>query len=216
NMTVNKTAEKQGKNKPIDEYGYPIHSQKKEIYRPTDSGNDKDKPPKPTKYLPLGTHTCQGCGGECFNSRTGETKFTNNQETCSNCQKREFPDMDKDIDEVSDKDLSEEVILYPPQLEITNQGENKEFDLEKEVEKKEILYLRETVKELEKQLEISKQKPTNQQHPKEVKRQQKQISFLLKLHQNMQKKAEQNFQSKYGKSELDKLSNQQKDKGSTN
>jgi hypothetical protein len=33
-----------------------------------------------------------------------------------------------DIDEVSDKDLSEQVILYPPQLEITNQGENKEFD----------------------------------------------------------------------------------------
>jgi hypothetical protein len=66
--------------------------------------------------------------------------------------------------------------------------------------------LRETVEELERQLEISRQKPIDKQHPKEVKRQQKQISYLLKLHQNTQKKAEQNYQNKYGKSELDKLS----------
>jgi len=74
-----------------------------------------------------------------------------------------------DIDEVSDKDLTEEVILYLSQFEITNQGKDKEFDWEKEGSKKEVLYLRETVKELERQLENNKQKPTNQQHPKEVK-----------------------------------------------
>jgi hypothetical protein len=88
--------------------------------------------------------------------------------------------------------------------------------LEKEAEKKEIIYLRETVKELQKQLEESKNKPPNQRKPNEVPHQQKQISYLLKLHQNTQQKAEKNYQNKYGKSELDKLSSSDQPKGKEN
>ena len=105
------------------------------------------------------------------------------------------------------------VELISPELEITNQGNKPDFDWEKEGQKQEILYWRETVKELQRQLENSKQKPADQQHPNEIKHQQRQISYLLKLHQNTQQKVEKAYQNKYGKSELDKLSDSNQPKG---
>ena len=87
------------------------------------------------------------------------------------------------------------------ELELSDGGKEK-FDWEKEGSKKEILHLRETVKELERQLGNSKQKPTEQRHPNEIPHQERQIDYLLKLHQNTQQKVEKAFENKYGKSEL--------------
>ncbi|CAG8822183.1 20226_t:CDS:2 [Gigaspora margarita] len=55
-----------------------------------------------------------------------------------------------------------------------------------------------SVRELERQLEESKKKSPNQRHPNEIPHQENQISYLLNLHQNTQRRAEQAYQNRYG------------------
>jgi hypothetical protein len=66
-------------------------------------------------------------------------------------------------------------------------------------------------------LEKSEKKSSSQRHPNEVPHQQRQINYLLRLHQNSRQKSEQTYQNKYGKAELDALissnSNEPNEKG---
>lgn len=179
-----------------------------------------------------------GCNCLC------EEKFKReNQQTCPQCRKREFPDMKKgwllDYElkmafcspdcHVAYRNLSWEEVansnqieFFPPELEVeasspssipeeTGSGKDESrpepFDWEKEGQKREILYWRETVKELKRQLENSQQKSPSQLKPNEIPHQQRQISYLLKLHQNTQQKVEKAFESKYGRAELNSLIN---------
>lgn len=141
-----------------------------------------------------------------------------NQQTCPQCQKREFPHMkrgwmlDYEIKKafcspdchVKYRNLSweqgarlQQIEMFPPELDVEiNPQQNN--DWEREGQRREIFYLRESVKELQRQLAESKKKPRNQQYPNEVPHQERQISYLLNLHQNTQRRAEQAYQSRYG------------------
>lgn len=163
-----------------------------------------------------------------------------NQQTCRQCQKREWPDMKKGwlldyelkkafcsptchisyrenlweeenqvkpnpAPKPNPSEWTKNAELFPTELELSDGGKKEDFDWEKEGSKKEILHLRETVKELKRQLENSEKKPTSQQHTNEISHQERQVDYLLKLHQNTQKKVEKAFESKYGKAELSAL-----------
>jgi hypothetical protein len=90
--------------------------------------------------------------------------------------------------------------LFPADLELSDGGKG-DFDWEKEGLKKEVLTLRESVKELERKM---KAKSTG----KKIKsgEELEMENYLLELHQNTQEQAEQAYENKYGKSELDLLS----------
>ena len=107
----------------------------------------------------------------------------------------------------SDRALKPRVITFPPQLEVSNTENQPDFDWEKANQEKEILYWKESIKELKKQLEKSQQKPAEKQHPNELSHQERQIDFLLKLHQNSQEQVKQIYQQKYGQSALQTLLN---------
>jgi hypothetical protein len=169
--------------------------------------------------------------GDCGSlSKKGDSKCAEefkkeHQQTCPQCQKTEWPDMakgwmlDYEIHQAfcspdchvkyrklswEQADQLTQIEVLPPELELSS-GNSKDFDWEKEGSKKEILYWRESVKELQRQLEESKKKPLNQRKPNEIPHQARQISYLLILHQNSQQKSEQAYQDKYGKAELDAL-----------
>lgn len=143
------------------------------------------------------------------------------QQTCYQCNKREWPNIKtgwlldyenqavfcspdchfsylEETNQLENENLNAELIH--DELELPNDSNQQNFDWEKEILKKEVLTLREHTKELEKKLAESKKDKS----PKSEK-QLKQESYLLKLHQNTQKNAEQSFESKYGKTELDAL-----------
>ncbi|CAI2194626.1 16132_t:CDS:2, partial [Funneliformis geosporum] len=113
-----------------------------------------------------------------------------NQQICPQCQKREFPHMKRE----QAQNLTQ-VEMFPPELDIsTNLGQ----DQNQEGYRRQCLFMRECAKESERQLEESKKKPKNQQHPNEIPHQERQISYLLNLHRNAQRRAEQAYQSRYG------------------
>ena len=89
-----------------------------------------------------------------------------------------------------------QIEMMPPELELSvNPRQN--ADWEREGMRREVLYWRESVRELQRQLEESKKKSPNQRHPNEIPHQQRQISYLLRLHQNTQQKAENAYKNKY-------------------
>ena len=90
-----------------------------------------------------------------------------------------------------------QIEMFSPELDVPSNN-NSNFNWEQEGLRREVLYWRESVRELQRQLEESKKKPKDQQHPNEVPHQQRQISYLLRLHQNTQQKAEKSYKDKYG------------------
>ena len=132
-----------------------------------------------------------------------------NQQTCPQCKKHEFPDMNKgwlldyEINEafcsplchVTYRELKWEeaqrltrIEMMPPELDVeTNPGQN--TDWEKEGLKREVLFWREYARELEQRL-------NNQTNLTPEQRQQS--NYLRNLQQNTLRNAESAYQSRYG------------------
>jgi hypothetical protein len=132
-----------------------------------------------------------------------------NQQTCPQCKKREFPHMkrgwmlDYEIKKafcpplchVTYRELKWEqaqrltqVEMFPPELDVSaNPGQN--TDWEKEGLRNEVLFLRETVRELEARL-------NNQSNLTPDERQQS--DYLRNLQQNTLRNAERNYTDRYG------------------
>jgi len=159
------------------------------------------------------------------NSKCAEEFKKEHFQTCPNCNKTEWPDMDKgwmlDYEihkafcsskcHVEYRQLSWEqaqnltqIEMYPPQLDISNNGNQPNFDWEKEGLKREVLFWREYAKELEKKL-------TNQNSLTPEERQQ--ANYLKKLQQNTLNSAEKAYSSKYGSLSEGNPKNSSKDKG---
>ena len=153
-----------------------------------------------------------------------------NQQSCSHCNKTEWPDMKKgwmlDYEikkafcspdcHVKHRNLSWEqasnltqIEMPSPELDIPSNN-NSNFNWEQEGLRREILYWRESIRELQRQLEESKKKSLNQRHPNEIPHQARQISYLLRLHQNTQQKAENAYKNKYGELKEDSSNNKNK------
>ena len=104
-----------------------------------------------------------------------------------------------------------QIEMPSPELDISSNN-NSNFNWEQEGLRREVLYWRESVRELQRQLEESRRRPPNQRNPNEIPHQERQISYLLRLHQNTQQKAENAYKNKYGELKEDG-SNDNKNKG---
>lgn len=82
-----------------------------------------------------------------------------------------------------------QIVMYPPQLDISNSGSQSNFDWEKEGLKREVLFWREYARELEKKL-------NNQSNL--TPQQKQQANYLKKLQQNTLNSAEKSYKDKYG------------------
>jgi hypothetical protein len=144
-----------------------------------------------------------------FNCPCAENYRRNNQQTCPQCKKHEFPDMSKgwmldyeikmafcspkchvDYRELKWEEAEKltKIEMFPPALDV-EVNPNSKVDWEKEGLKQEVLFLRELVKELEKKLS----KPDNLT-PEEK----QQANYLKKLQQNTLNSAEDAYKNKYG------------------
>ena len=79
--------------------------------------------------------------------------------------------------------------MFPPELEVNNNGNQPNFDWEREGLRNEVLLLRETVRELEQRLN-SNQPTTNEER--------QQSNYLRNLQQNTLRNAESAYQTQYG------------------
>lgn len=152
------------------------------------------------------------------------------EQSCSHCNKTEWPDMKKgwmlDYEikkafcspdcHVKYRNLSWEqadqlnqIEMFSPELDVPSNN-NSNFNWEQEGLRREVLYWRESVRELKRQLEESKKKSPSQRHPNEIPHQARQISYLLRLHQNTQQKAENAYKSKFGELKEDGSNNENK------
>jgi hypothetical protein len=97
------------------------------------------------------------------------------------------------------------VVLFPPQLDISNQGNQSNFNWEREGLRREVLYWREYSQSLEQRL-------ANQNNLTPQERQQ--ANYLRNLQQNTLQNAENSYKDKYGSLVEDKpKKSDNKDKG---